>query len=138
VKCGIYLFLSSFWKRQVHSHRSILVTGSVIWFYFLFLLCFCLFDLCTLFVYIPCTCLQPLGVKLSINKVKIGKQEPGTPFSKLLDLHLMQQWFMGYFHKTNLKITIDHKLYWIVHCVSIIIVICICPSGALIWLINLF
>jgi hypothetical protein len=21
VKCGIYLFLSSFWKRQVHSHR---------------------------------------------------------------------------------------------------------------------
>jgi hypothetical protein len=22
---------------------------------------------------------------------KLGKQEPGTPFSKLLDLHLMQQ-----------------------------------------------
>jgi hypothetical protein len=36
---------------------------------YLILLCFCLFDLCTLFVYIPCTCLQPLGVKLSINKV---------------------------------------------------------------------
>ena len=27
----------------------------------------------------------------------------------------MQQWFMGYFHKKNLKITIDRKLYWIVH-----------------------
>ena len=25
----------------------------------------------------------------------------------------MQQWFMGYFHKK--KITIDRKLYWIVH-----------------------
>jgi hypothetical protein len=30
---------------------------------------FCLFDLCTLFTYIPCTCLQPLGVKFRINKV---------------------------------------------------------------------
>jgi hypothetical protein len=27
----------------------------------------------------------------NINWVKIGKQEPGTPFSKLLDLRLMQQ-----------------------------------------------
>jgi hypothetical protein len=27
----------------------------------------------------------------NINWVKIGKQEPGTPFSKLLDPHLMQQ-----------------------------------------------
>jgi hypothetical protein len=26
-----------------------------------------------------------------INWVKIGKQEPGSPFSKLLDPHLMQQ-----------------------------------------------
>jgi hypothetical protein len=24
------------------------------------------------------------------NRVKIGKQEPGTPFSKLLDPHLVQ------------------------------------------------
>ena len=45
---------------------------------------------------------------------RIGKQEPGTPFSKLLDPHLMQQWFMGYFHK-NLKITIDRKQNWIVY-----------------------
>jgi hypothetical protein len=27
----------------------------------------------------------------NINWVKIGKQEPGTPFSKLLDPRLMQQ-----------------------------------------------
>jgi hypothetical protein len=27
----------------------------------------------------------------------------------------MQQWFMGYFHKQILRITIDRKLYWIVH-----------------------
>ena len=32
-----------------------------------FLLCLCLFDLCTLFVYIPCICLQPFEVKLSIE-----------------------------------------------------------------------
>jgi hypothetical protein len=46
-----------------------------------------------------------------MNWVKIGKQESGTPFSKLLDPHLMQQGFMGYFHKKTLKITIDRKLY---------------------------
>jgi hypothetical protein len=28
---------------------------------------------------------------LSFSWVKIGKQEPGTPFSKLLDPRLMQQ-----------------------------------------------
>ena len=32
-----------------------------------FLLCLCLFDLCTLFVYIPCICLKPFGVRLSIE-----------------------------------------------------------------------
>jgi hypothetical protein len=48
----------------------------------------------------------------NINWVKIGKQEPGTPFSKLLDLRLMQQRFWGYFHKKILRLTgIDRKLY---------------------------
>jgi hypothetical protein len=37
---------------------------------------------------------------------KLGKQEPGTPFSKLLDLHLMQQWYWGYFHKKILRLTL--------------------------------
>jgi hypothetical protein len=41
-----------------------------------------------------------------INWVKIGKQEPGSPFSKLLDPHLMQQWFWGYFHKKILRLTL--------------------------------
>jgi hypothetical protein len=39
----------------------------------------------------------------NINWVKIGKQEPGTPFSKLLDLRLMQQRFWGYFHTKKIK-----------------------------------
>jgi hypothetical protein len=33
---------------------------------------------------------------------------------------------------------INHNCYLYCCCVSIIIVICICPPGALIWLINLF
>ena len=37
----------------------------------------------------------------NINWVKIGKQEPGTPFSKLLDPRLMQQWFGAIFTKKN-------------------------------------
>jgi hypothetical protein len=33
----------------------------------------------------------PCSQNSYINWVKIGKQEPGTPFSKLLDPRLMQQ-----------------------------------------------
>ena len=68
-QCRVFLSPIRTFKMCIAS--AILVTGSVICFHFicLFLLCFCLFDLCTLFVYIPCTCLQLLGVKLSINKV---------------------------------------------------------------------
>jgi hypothetical protein len=49
---------------------------------------------------------------------KLGKNwqtRAWDPFSKLLDSHLMRQWFWGYFHKKNLKISIDRKLYWIVN-----------------------
>ena len=65
---------------------------------------------------------------MCINWVKIGKQEPGTPFSKLLDPRLMKKWFWGYFHTKNLKINIDRKLYWIVHDLRVIfILILLCP-----------
>jgi hypothetical protein len=46
-----------------------------------------------------------------LNWVEIGKQEPGTPFSKLLDPNAAM--IHGLFSQKNLKITIDRKLYFI-------------------------
>jgi hypothetical protein len=48
----------------------------------------------------------PVLISMTVNWVKIGKQEPGTPFSKLLDLRLMQQRFWGYFHTKKLRLTL--------------------------------
>jgi hypothetical protein len=73
---------------------AILVRGSVICFHFIF---------CSYYVFVYLTCVRCLYIFL-VHAEKIGKQEPGTPFSKLLDSHLMQQWFMGYFHKKIFRI----------------------------------
>ena len=61
----------------------------------------------------------------NINWVKIGKQELGTPFSKLLDPRLMQQWFWGYFHKNKLRLTLIVSYIEL----FIFILICLCASS---------
>ena len=71
----IMRFTVPFVKKSIALRRVglycciIIIECRSICFHFIctFLLCLCLFDLCTLFVYIPCICLQPFEVKLSIE-----------------------------------------------------------------------
>jgi hypothetical protein len=68
----IMRFTIPFVKKSIALRKVgciIVIECKSICFHFIctFLLCLCLFDLCTLFVNIPCICLQPLGVKLSIE-----------------------------------------------------------------------